>query len=129
MSSGQTNEFENMASDTYYPSSTGIVLGGPNTTLATTYPICPMHINLAIAGTVGGGSPAYQIEIQDQNGVWGANPDLLLNAAGVVSGYAVGHAVRLNAANGSAPGTGANTPRYALTTEVLNLRSTGRDAA
>lgn len=122
-----------MSSDGYYPSSVGRHLGLVSAaeavrTNATFRQAILAKIDLAIAGTIGSGSPSYQVEAQDTYGNWAPAKGLVLTATGQVSGYAHGCAFRLNAANGTSPGTGANTPRYFLDIVPVRLVNTGEYA-
>ncbi len=125
--------FNLMATDTYYPSSAGRHLGLVSAaealrTSSTFRQAILAKIDLAVAGTVGSGSPSYQVEAQDTYGNWLAVKGLLLSAKGQVSGYAHGCAFRLNANNGTSPGTGANTPRYFMDVVPMRLLNTGEYA-
>lgn len=107
-----------MTSDGNYPSNDGIRVGLQSVVSTAFRPTALIDIDLAIAGTIGGGSPSYQIQVLDRDGNWRNASGLSLTAAGVVSGTVEGCSVRLVAANGTSPGTGANAPRYHLNTRV-----------
>lgn len=107
------NQLKLMASDANYPSNNGVRLGLNSEGNTSLYPIQQMYVNMLIGGTPGS-SPSYQLEVQTVNGDWVKQKDFLLTSAGQVSGWVEGCAVRIAAANGSSPGTGANTPRYFL---------------
>lgn len=122
-------EFENMGSDTYFPHSNGIKLGLSSTIATSNKPPVLAEVDLLIGGTPGTGAD-YQVEVQNENGDWIEAKDLVLSgdgaaATGQVSTTVEGFAVRLNAVNGSGPGSGSSTPRYFLGTRPLNLINSG----
>lgn len=107
------NTFAPMASDTYYPSTSGVRIGLLSS-LQTIYPPRLADVDMLIGGTLGTGSPTLVLEVQTEGGDWIPATGLSLTATGQVSGRIEGNAVRINAALGSTPGTGANIPCYHL---------------
>jgi hypothetical protein len=101
-----------MATNTTYPTG-GVRMGLNSPKQTSVYPCSLLDIDLLVGGTPGT-SPVYQVEVMTRNGNWVPAKGLLLTAAGQISGQAYGCAARLNANNGTTPGTGNNTPRYFL---------------
>lgn len=115
-----------MASDGNYPSATGTSLSMSSVRDANFANQVFAMIDLIIAGTPGTGSPSYQVQVKETStDDWVNCPNLLLNGAGSVSARSLGVAWRLVAANGTTPGTGANTPRYLMNIRTLNARGSG----
>ena len=114
-----------MAADGSYPSSAGISVGMKSLN-GTLVEDSFMRVSMMIGGTIGGGSPGYTVMVLDPNNNWTPAPKLTLSAAGQVSGIVYGKAVRLDALNGTSPGTGNNTPRYRLDVNKLNTRPSGK---
>lgn len=109
MSSGQ------MASDANYPSNTGVQI--PGASQLTGFQLQRVVAVMTIAGTIGSGSPSYKMQTlnrDSQVSAWIDVPNTTLTAVGQVTAEVVGEAVRVVAANGTSPGTGANTPRFTL---------------
>lgn len=104
-----------MATDTTYPSATGIPCGGSAIGSSFQYP--RVTASLTITKTPGG-SPTYdlQAEVGDDTDSSATRwvTVATLTGTGHTSVTVCAKSIRLNAANGSSPGTGNNTPRYNL---------------
>jgi len=111
-----------MATNTTYPTASGISVGfkSANTSMVEN---CLMKWSLVVGGTPGT-SPSYTIQVLNPLGNW-VNTGTALSATGQSNGIAFGSAVRLNASNGTSPGTGNNTPKYRLDVEKLHYRDSG----
>lgn len=108
-----------MASDGNYPSNEGIRVGQTSVVNPNFRSTHLARVSLSLVGTVGSGSPSYQVQVQSAAGDWVNVRNMVLTAPGSVSAPVQGHAFRLVAVNGSSPGTGANTPQYHLAVEKI----------
>lgn len=116
-----------MASDANYPSNTGITVSQSSTLFSSFANPVFCDVDLLVAGTPGTGSPSYQVQVQlTAGGSWFNLPQAVLTGAGHVHTRAFGVAFRLAAANGTTPGTGANTPRFHLGVRPLKVRYLGK---
>ncbi len=114
-----------MGSSAQYPSATGVRLGLTSTKDANHKTLNLYKYNLAIKGTPGTAAE-YDVQVMTFNGDWIDIPDSRLSgngaaATGSVSGFALGYGVRLDATNGTSPGSGANTPNYELEVEAQRV--------
>lgn len=104
-----------MATDANYPSNAGLQI--PGASQLTGFQLQRTIAVMTIAGTLGSGSPAHKMQTLNRDNdvsAWIDVPNTTLNAVGQVVAEVVGEAVRVVAANGTSPGTGANTPRFTL---------------
>ena len=115
-----------MGSNGHYPDSNGIRFGLVSQNF-TVYPIHLIEFELLVGGDPDESDCDYGIEVLDQYGNWLDCPDAHITQkdGGSISGVVEGCAIRLNADNGSSPGTGTDTPRYHLNARKLNLVSIG----
>lgn len=103
-----------MSSDANYPSDDGLGMAGSS--MLSGFNMVPHVVSMTVAGTPGS-SPDYQLEtlVRDADvASWVEVKDAVLTDAGQWIGVVVGEAVRINADNGTTPGTGDNTPRATL---------------
>lgn len=119
-----------MATDTNYPSATGLTLSMSSSLDSTFANPVFMQADLFIGGTPGT-TASYQVQIQRlKGGAWLNATNLLLSGNGsAATGHASARiratAVRLVAVNGTTPGTGVNTPKYHLGLREITARHSG----
>lgn len=110
-----------MSSDANYPSNSGIPLDGVQLLGKFSYP--RRLVAMTVEGTPGT-SATYKAQalLRDDDNSSGTWVDIKsasftgngAAATGNLVFEAIGEAVRINAVNGTSPGTGANVPKYSL---------------
>lgn len=118
-------EYLNMASDANYPSDAGYQMTFLSGNDANFIAPSLLHATVCIAGDPDETDAAYIGQVKTGRGNWVPVAGMTRDDVGVMSGFCEGQAFRLNADNGTSPGTTTSTPRTQIEVHKLQTPNDG----